>query len=111
MQKANNGGCFEAVEAGGRLIQHQQGWVRDQLNSNRGALALTARNRLGQLRPDKCVLTLIQTQLFDDIVDSTSDLLSPQDELQRSSELQRFPHREVLEQSIILHDVGAKMRK
>ena len=60
----------EAIQAAGRLVEDDTLWIGDELYSNRCALPLTARDSLLEDRAYNCVLTLLQAQVFDELVDS-----------------------------------------
>ena len=62
-----NGSSFEGIETGSRFVQHDEGGIRDELDTDRYTLALTTRQHLSVDTTNLRVHDVIETQFFNDL--------------------------------------------
>lgn len=111
LQSFHNRGCCERVKTCGRLVQENKVWVRDQLNTNRRSLSLTARNTFDKWSSDFSILTFIQSQFGDNLIDSLNLLFVRSRQFELGSKFQTFSDSKGLEKNIILLNIGTDSRK
>lgn len=85
--------------------------VSNQLDTDGGTLTLTTRNTLYKRASDLGVLTLIQSELLYDLVNSLQLLGVSTFELQFGSKLEALADRHRLEEDIVLLHVGGESRE
>jgi len=102
----HHAGCREGVETRGRLIQENQTGVSDELDTDRGTLALTTGYTLDEGTADPGVLTLLELQGDDEFVYTLDLLLVSAGELESRRKLEALANRHRLEQNIVLLHVG-----
>lgn len=56
------------IKTCGRLVQKDQGWVGDELDTDRSSFSFSARYSLNQSSSDEGVLTLVQFEVHDNFV-------------------------------------------
>lgn len=102
----HDAGGREGVETCGGLIEENQTGVSDKLDTNRCALALTARYTLDEGTTDASLLTLDQLEILDQLGHTRQFGFNGARELQLRSKFEALAHSHGLEQNIILLYVG-----
>ena len=111
MECFNDFDCCKAVEARGRLVKQYHLRISNQLYSNSRAFALTSRYLLIQYRADDRVLTLAQSQILNQCIDTLLSLLFTALKLEPGSKPERLLHGEIGEDDVVLHDIGPVLTK
>mmetsp|Transcript_15731 Transcript_15731/g.26536 ORF Transcript_15731/g.26536 Transcript_15731/m.26536 type:complete len:305 (-) Transcript_15731:9-923(-) len=102
-------GCV-GVQARRRLVEEDEAGIGDELDSDRGTLALTAGDSLEEGAADEGVLALGELEVLDDLVHSLQLLALGATQLESRRKLEALAHGHRLEQYVILLHVGRQGR-
>jgi len=101
----------EGVKTCGWLIKEDQGRICDQLNSNGGSFALSARNAFNKGSTDSRISTLGQFKFVNKFIHASNLVLQATGEFEFGRKLETLSNGHGLEQDIVLLNVGRIRRK